>query len=116
MLLSVPRSRPRWTLARLPHEYGTWIGEWHSVPNGDPAQPYATDTPFAGVVVTPMLRVPPEARTIDVGGIRIALLALIPLHPEEMAIKVERGTDALIEVLDRGRVTELLDPRRPSYA
>ncbi|WBC05635.1 suppressor of fused domain protein [Micromonospora sp. WMMA1976] len=104
-------------VARLPHEYGTWIGEWHSVPNGDPAQPYATDTPFAGVVVTPMLRVPPEARTIDVdGGIRIVLLALIPLHPEEIAVKVERGTDALIEVLDRGRITELLDPRRPSYA
>ncbi|MGY4908204.1 suppressor of fused domain protein [Micromonospora aurantiaca (nom. illeg.)] len=74
-------------------------------------------TPFAGVVVAPMLRVPPEARTIDVGGgIRIALLALIPLHPEEIAVKVERGTDALIEVLDRGRITELLDPRRPSYA
>ncbi|MEU8091635.1 suppressor of fused domain protein [Micromonospora chalcea] len=82
-------------VARLPQEYGTWIGEWHSVPNGDPAQPYATDTPFAGVVVTPMLRVPPEARTIDVGGgIRIALLALIPLHPEEIAVKVERGTNA----------------------
>ncbi|MEU7801449.1 suppressor of fused domain protein [Micromonospora arborensis] len=104
-------------VARLPHEYGSWIGEWHSVPNGDPAEPYATDTPFAGVVVTPMLRVPPEARTIAVpGGIQIALLALIPLHPEEIAVKVERGTDALIEVLDRGDVTELLEPRRPSYA
>ncbi|GHJ54135.1 hypothetical protein Nm8I071_34420 [Nonomuraea sp. TT08I-71] len=104
-------------VARLPHEYGTWIGEWHSVPNGEPAEPYAAGTPFAGVVVTPMLRVPPEARTIDVaGGVRIPLLALIPLHPEELAVKVERGTDALIEVLDRGHVTELLDPRRPSYA
>ncbi|MGY0002409.1 suppressor of fused domain protein [Micromonospora sp. I033] len=104
-------------VARLPHEYGTWIGEWHSVPNGDPAQPYAPGCPFAGVVVAPMLRAAPEARTIDVaGGTRIALLALIPLHPDEMAVKVERGTDALIAVLDRGRVTELLDPRRPSYA
>ncbi|MCP3784980.1 suppressor of fused domain protein [Micromonospora sp. A3M-1-15] len=104
-------------VARLPHEYGTWIGEWHSVPNGEPALPYAAGTPFAGVVVAPMLRVPPEARAIDVaGGVRIALLALIPLHPDELAVKVERGTDALIEVLDRGRVSELLDPRRPSYA
>ncbi|MQA64140.1 MAG: hypothetical protein GEU86_22400 [Actinophytocola sp.] len=32
-------------VARLPHEYATWIGEWHSVPNGDPAMPYAPDTP-----------------------------------------------------------------------
>lgn len=104
-------------VARLPHEYGTWIGEWHCVPNGAPAQPYATSTPFAGVVVTPMVRVPPEARTIEVAdGSRIALLALIPLHPDEVAVKLERGTDALIQTLDRGRVTELLDPHRPSYA
>lgn len=104
-------------VARLPHEYGTWIGEWHSVPNGDPAQPYSPQTPFAEVVVTPMLRVPAEARTIEVrDGIDITLLALIPLHPAEIAVKVERGTDALIEVLDRGNVTELLDPHRRSYA
>jgi hypothetical protein len=87
------------------------------VPNGHPAQAYDADTAFAGVVVTPMLRVAREARTIDVGdGARISLLALIPLHPDELAVKIERGTDALIKVLDRGRITELLDPRRPSYA
>ena len=102
-------------VARLPHEYATWIGEWHSVPNGDPAMPYAPGTPFAGVVVTPMLKVRPEARTIEVGdGTRIDLLALIPLHPAEIDLKVSQGTDALIAALDRGNVTELLDPDRPS--
>ncbi|MGC4750440.1 suppressor of fused domain protein [Micromonospora sp. DT201] len=81
------------------------------------AEGRSSNTPFAGVVITPMLHVPAEARTIEVGdGTRIALLALIPLHPEEVAVKVDRGTNALIEVLDRGRVTELLDPDRPSYA
>lgn len=54
--------------------------------------------------------------TIDVGGgIHIALLALIPLHSEEIAVKVERGTRALVEILDRGGITELVDPARPSY-
>ncbi len=105
------------TIARLPHEYGTWIGEWHSVPNGDPAQRYTPESRFVGVAVVPMLRVRPEARIIEVGdGNRIDLLALIPLHPEEIAVKLESGTDALIDVLDRGRVTELLEPHRPSYA
>ncbi|GIF62327.1 hypothetical protein Ais01nite_03620 [Asanoa ishikariensis] len=104
-------------VAMLPHEYSTWIGEFHTVPNGDPCQPYEAETPFAGVVVAPMRRVPPEARTIVVrDGVEIALLALIPLHPDEMAVKLERGTDALIELLDRGRVSELLKPDRPSYA
>src|SRR5689334_12755172 len=59
---------------------------------------------------SPMLRVPAEARSVEVGeGGRIELLAVIPLHPDEIAVKVERGSDALIEVLDRGRVAELLD-------
>lgn len=104
-------------IARLPHEYGTWIGAWHSVPNGDPMQPYAPTTPFAGVVVAPMLRVPAQARVIEVGdGTRVDLHGLIPLHPDEMKVKLERGTDALIEVLDRGGITELLEPDRRSYA
>jgi hypothetical protein len=103
-------------VARLPHEYGTWIGEWHTIPNGDPAMPYAPDTPFAAVVVTPMLRVRPEARTIEVpDGTEIALHALIPLYPAELALKLSEGADALISALDRGGVTELLDPTRPSF-
>lgn len=102
-------------VARFPHEYATWIGEWHSVPNGDPAVPYAPGTPFAGVVVTPMLNVRPEARTVDVGdGTQINVLALVPLHPAEVGLKVSRGTEALIAALDRGSVSELLDPTRPS--
>ena len=28
-------------LARLPHEYETWLGFGHTVPNGDPPEPYA---------------------------------------------------------------------------
>jgi len=103
--------------ARLPHEYGTWIGEWHSVPNGDPAMPYAPGTPFAGVVVASMLHAEPAAHTVEVGdGTRIELLALIPLHPAEVRLKVVQGTDALIEALDRGHVSELFDPARQSFA
>ncbi|GHJ43791.1 hypothetical protein Cs7R123_11330 [Catellatospora sp. TT07R-123] len=102
-------------VARLPHEYLTWIGEWHSVPNGDPAEPYAPDTPFAGVLIAPPVRVPEQARTIDVGdGTHINLLALVPLHAAEIRLKVTEGTDALLPLLDRGGVSECLDPRRPS--
>ncbi len=94
--------------------YGTWIGEWHSVPNGDPVVPYAPGAPFAGVVVTPLLHARPQGRQIEIGdGTSITMLALVPLHPAEITVKLERGTSALIELLDGG-VTELLDPHRPS--
>jgi len=101
--------------ARLPHEYDTWLAEWHSIPNGDPAEPYASGTPFAGVLVTPMIRCDPDARTITTdAGKRISLLALVPLHPAEMQLKVAHGTDALLNAFDRVTVSEVLDPTRPS--
>jgi hypothetical protein len=103
------------TVARLPHEYETWIDAWHSVPNGDPAEPYAPNTPFAGVLVAPMIRCEPEARTITTeGGRQISLLALVPLHPAEIELKVTQGTEALLDAFDRVVVSELLDPARPS--
>lgn len=102
-------------VARLPHEYGTWIGEWHSMPNGDPAEPYAPGMPFSGVVITPMLHVPPEARVIEVAdGPSINLLALVPLYPEELDLKIEQGTSALVDLLDRDGVSEVFDPDRRS--
>jgi hypothetical protein len=103
------------TVARLPHEYNTWIAAWHSVPNGDPATPYASETPFVGVVVAPMVNCVPEARTITTDtGKDISLLALVPLHPAEVQLKLTEGTDALIAALDRGGVSEVLDPARSS--
>lgn len=103
------------TIARLPHEYQTWIGPWHSVPNGDPAEPFAPGTPFVGTLVAPMVNCAPEARTITLdGGKTVSLLALVPLHPAEMQLKLTRGTDALLDAFDEARVSEIFDPARPS--
>jgi len=102
-------------VARLPHEYETWVAEWHSVPNGDPAQPHASGTPFVGALVAPMIRTGPEARTITTTADRqVSLLALVPLHPAEMQLKLTAGTDALLDAFDTVTVSELFDPARPS--
>jgi hypothetical protein len=103
------------TVARLPHIYRTWIAAWHSVPNGDPAEPYAADSPFVGALVTPMVLCGPEADTITTAsGKEISLLALIPLHRAELELKVSQGFQALLEGFQRDGVSELLDPTRPS--
>jgi len=47
-------------------------------------------------------------------GRTISLLAVIPLHQAELDLKLTEGTDALLNTLDRVRVSELLDPERPS--
>src|SRR5258706_3910018 len=43
----------RWlkTLARLPHEYDTWLGVGHTIPNGDPAEPFAPTTALCGALI-----------------------------------------------------------------
>ena len=101
--------------ARLPHEYQTWTGPWHSMPNGDPAEPYAPGLPFVGAVITPMLRCAADARTIVTDdGRQISLLAVIPMHRAEMDLKLTEGSQALLDAFDRVRVNGLLDPARLS--
>lgn len=102
-------------VARLPREQDTWIAGWHTVPNGDPVQPYAPGSPFVGVAVTPMVRCEPAARTFtSTAGQQASLLALVPLHPAELKLKLTEGAEALADAFDRAGVNELLDPERPS--
>lgn len=106
------------SLARLPHQYHTWLGAGHSVPNGDPAQPFA-GTGFTGVV----LFLPDEGNgpkqvlpvpTKD-GG-QVMLYLAVPVYPEEMAVKLRRGADTLegdLLALGGGRGF-MADPARPN--
>ncbi|MEO1370220.1 MAG: suppressor of fused domain protein, partial [Acidobacteriota bacterium] len=40
--------------------------------------------------------------------------ALVPLHQDEVDLKLEKGAEALFDGFDRDGVSELLDPGRPS--
>lgn len=102
-------------LARLPHEYDTWLGAWHSVPNGDPAQPFAPDTDFCAVMLAPPMRFPDEFRTLTSDdGRDIGMFAVLPLLPDEIEAKVRLGVDALLDGFDEKGINELFDPRRDS--
>ncbi|HEY0978727.1 MAG TPA: suppressor of fused domain protein [Flavobacteriales bacterium] len=107
----------RWlkVLARFPHEYLTWLWAMHTVPNGDPAEPLASNTGMTGFILLPALTVPPGFRELRVNEERmIHFHAMVPLFPDEMALKLDKGADALIEGFDRNGVTELFDPQRKS--
>lgn len=107
----------RWlkTLARFPHEYETWLWAFHSVPNGDPAAPFATDTQMTGLVLMPPMTVPPAFRELRIDEEKtIHFHALVPLLPDEMTLKLEKGVEALFDGFDKNGVNELLDPARKS--
>jgi len=100
-------------LARFPHEYRTWLGFGHTVPNGDPPAPFADDTQMCCALLVPPVRVPSAFYDLTLrDGREINVYAVVPLYAEELQLKLTHGTDALLERFDRAGVTELLDPCR----
>jgi len=106
----------RWlkTLARLPHDYSTWLGFGHTVPNGDPARPFDASTKLSCMLVAGSVTLDPEASPIPVGDETVDLFVLWPLHADEMQYKLDQSTDALFERLEKASVSDIIDAKRPS--
>lgn len=107
----------RWLkfLARMPHEYDTWVDAWHTMPNGAPPAPFAENTALCALMLTPPVFAPPEFAVLTTpAGKEIAFHEILPLHADELALKLDHGTDALIDRLDAGGVRPVVDPTRPS--
>lgn len=107
----------RWLkqLARLPHEYDTWLGFGHTVPNGDPPRPLADTTGLSGWVLLPPMSLPASGRHVELpDGSTLDLFGIVALHPDELDRKLADGIDALYDGFDEHGVSEVLDIRRPS--
>ena len=109
-------------LARFPHEYQTWLWSMHTIPNGNPAEPFADNTKLTGALLMPPLTVEEEFYMLPVSNKKtsdekmIHFHALIPLYDDEMNLKLKKGAEALFEGFDRIGVSEILIPNRPSSA
>lgn len=101
------------SLARLPHEYDTYFGHGHTIPNGDPPEPYAPGTELCGALIVPPVLLSKEIRVLH-GDPPTTFYAVVPLHLNEMELKLGHGVEALFPHFDRAGVSELLDPRRRS--
>lgn len=107
----------RWLkqLARLPHDYKTWLGYGHTVPNGDPAEPFAESTKLCCLVVMPptafgeafQLATFPDGR-------EVAFYQIHPLHKEEMEYKLKRGIGGILPMFPDGEMPTVIDPQRPN--
>lgn len=107
----------RWlkTLARLPHEYDTWLGYYHTIPNGDPPRPFARNTQLCCAMVFYPVLFPREFHTLPVDEDRtIYFYSMLSLYEEEMNLKLQAGAGALLDRLESAGVTELLDIKRPN--
>jgi hypothetical protein len=105
----------RWLkmLARFPHQYGTWLGWGHTMPNGDPPLPFTEGTKLCGMLILPSISLPEEAATLELpDGRTVHFWALYPLYDEEMAIKLRKGAQALLPLFEKHNVSDVVDPTR----
>jgi hypothetical protein len=106
----------RWlkTLARLPHEYHTWLGFGHTVPNGDPPEPLTPSTSLCGWLLVPPMTVPKAFRRLEIDNEQVDFFGVIALDRDELDHKLANGVESLFAGFDRNGVNELLDLSRAS--
>ena len=103
-------------LARFPHEYDTWLWYGHTVPNGEPPEPFAPDTALCSAVLLPGVTVPKDFHVLKVGDRDVNFFSVVPLYAEEQRLKLDKGVEGLFPLFDKHGVSEVLDPQRPNVA
>jgi hypothetical protein len=109
----------RWLklLARLPHEYGTWLGFGHTIPNGEDAAPFANDTELGCMLLLTAISLPEEFQTLAIGPDKtVQFYTLYPLYREEMDLKMTQGVGALLDRFEEYDISDVLDLARPNVA
>lgn len=105
----------RWlkTIARFPHEYDTWVGHGHTIPNGQNADPFAENTEFGCIVLLPSLSLGTNFFNLKVNEQKnIHFYCLYPLYKEEMDFKLKKGCNALLDKFEKFQVTDIVDISR----
>jgi hypothetical protein len=101
-------------LGRLPHEYGTWLGFGHTIPNGDPPAPLCDGTALVSWLLLPPVSLPRDFSTVESPDGAIEMLALVGITLDEQDLKLRAGVEALFPGFERHGVTDVLDIGRPS--
>ncbi len=104
-------------LARFPHKYETWLGWGHTIPNGDPSEQFADNTLLSGVIILPSVVVSDEFYTLSINEDKsIEFFSIVPLYEEEMNLKLNKGTDALLDKFDKYGINDIVDIKRKNVA
>ncbi len=102
-------------MARFPHWYNTWLGLGHTVPHGNPAEPYASSITFNCALLHYPLPFPVEFFALPINNHKtIQFFSIIPLYPEEVDFKLDNGFDDLTTLFEKYNVTSLIDIHRPN--
>lgn len=103
-------------LARMPHQYATWLYWGHTIPHDETARCFP-GTKFCCAFIGPPSRAPEKFQRLKVGAKKtINFYAVYLLYREEMELKMEQGVEALCDRLEAVGATELVEVKRKNGA
>jgi hypothetical protein len=99
-------------LARMPHEYQTWLGVSHTIPMGNPPVKIA-NTEFCGAILAPPRLASTEFQVLRLSPeMQIHFYAVMPLYHGEMDLKLKMGAEELFKRFDDQKISELVKVKR----
>lgn len=102
-------------LARMPHEYDTWLYTGHTIPNGDPPVPFSEETKLCGMLVAKPALVEDAQRfsTLRIDERKnVHFYSLFPVYKEEMDFKLKHGVNALLRKFEKAGINEMIHLKR----
>lgn len=103
--------------AAFPAEADAWLGLGHSIPNGEPPEPFVDGLDFCGIIIAPPMSLPPHGRTFRrPDGAEVELMAVLPVFERELELKRKEGMPVLLKRFDAAGVNELFDGNRSAVA
>ena len=99
-------------LARFPHEYKTWFGHGHTIPNGEDYEPILDGSDMSGIV---LLELDEDfSPLVTESGEKVHFYMAMPITRAEMEYKLEYGMSALDEKFAEQDLPLVIDMYRNS--
>lgn len=104
-------------LARFPHDQKTWIGAFHTIPNGNPPAPL-WETQMDTFFFLPPIVLKDQTLREDLvlDGDAVEFLWIAPLTKAECKLKLDKGSSAILDLFQKNRHPHVFNPERASYA
>ena len=99
-------------IARFPHEYKTWLGHGHTIPNGPDYEPFLNNSEMSGIVLSELdenfspLTVKNDAK--------VRFYMVVPVTRAETEYKLEHGMQALEKKFIENNLQLVIDMYRKS--
>lgn len=102
-------------LAHMPWRFNTWLGESHTIPNGDPPAPFVEGSPLTTALLLPPIFEPPEfANGLLLAGEPVHFLWLGFITTSECDFKLKDGYEALMRKFEEANFPHVVIPHRSS--